>query len=253
MKTVNCIQGSAVWLAKRAGYVTASRVSDILGGPLTRGASKGGERAERRNYRWELVAETLTGDTTDHYFSWLMKEGREREPDSRLAYGMANGVLVQEFGLVIHSEMDYYRASPDGLINRDGAIELKNPKVTTHFKWMEAGIVPPEHIDQCDAVIDCCEREWCDFVSYIANKCKNEHCKANIPYGSANCEQCGYAVVNPIPEELQMFQVRRYRDDKRLAEMQEAARIFYAEKEDTIAKLRNRSIQSQLEASLEAL
>ena len=139
---------------------------------------------------------------------------------------MANGVLVEEVGLVIHPTMDFYRCSPDGLIDKDGGVELKNPKVATHLKWRDAGVVPPEHEPQCMAGIDCCEREWWDFVSYVPS----------------------------LPDELQLFQVRLYRDEKRISEIQEEVRKFESEIESVIAGLYGKpSLTEQLRASLEVV
>ena len=63
-KFIECEQGSDVWLKARIGRITASRLADVLS---TR--KDGKEAAPRANYRQELVAERLTGMSTDHFVS----------------------------------------------------------------------------------------------------------------------------------------------------------------------------------------
>ena len=63
-KFIECEQGSDVWLKARIGRITASRLADVLS---TR--KDGKEAAPRANYRQELVAERLTGTSTDHFVS----------------------------------------------------------------------------------------------------------------------------------------------------------------------------------------
>lgn len=162
MRVASGRQGSADWLKARAGRITASRMGDLTAIPK-RGT---GELACRREYRMELVCERLTGRVSDHYVSAEMQWGSGTEEEARAAYETRNGVMVDEVGLVLHPTLDYAGASPDGLVGEDGCIEIKCPKTTTHIDWLLAGVVPEEHVYQCIWVMACCERKWCDFISY---------------------------------------------------------------------------------------
>src|SRR5690606_38503446 len=110
MKVIDFPQGSAEWLASRAGKVTASRISDVLA------KIKSGEAAARKDYRAQIVAEILTGKPQESGFvNAEMQWGTENEPFARAAYEVARGILVDQVGLVLHPEIERAAASPDGL------------------------------------------------------------------------------------------------------------------------------------------
>jgi hypothetical protein len=52
------------------------------------------------------------------------------------------------------------------LVGKDGGLEIKCPKTSTHLKWLMAGVVPEEHQGQMYWNMLCCDRDWWDFVSY---------------------------------------------------------------------------------------
>jgi putative phage-type endonuclease len=196
MRTIDCIQGSAEWLQARAGKITASRIADVLAV-----LKKGGEGADRRNYRFELLAERLTGRAEEHYISKDMEYGTEWEPYARTAYELERGAMVDTLGFALHPTLDYAGASPDGLVGLDGMIEIKCPRATTHLKWMLAGAVPEEHEPQLSFGMLCCERQWCDFISYCPD----------------------------MPDGLKLFIVRVERNDERLAQIEQEVIRFNGE------------------------
>ena len=57
-------------------------------------------------------------------------------------------------------------ASPDGLVGKNGQLEIKCPSTTTHLNTILMQEVPEEHIPQITWQLACTRREWCDFVSY---------------------------------------------------------------------------------------
>jgi predicted phage-related endonuclease len=171
--------------------------------------SGGAEMACRRDYRTELVCERLTGVTQDHYVSPAMDRGNDMEPYARAAYEMAEGVMVEQVGLVLHPTLDFAACSPDGLVGTVGGLEIKNPNTATHLEWMLAGVVPEQHKDQLQWCMACCEREWWEFFS----------------------------MDDRLPQGLRTFIRRLERDDKRIAEMEYAAIEFNAEIEAQCAAL----------------
>jgi putative phage-type endonuclease len=196
MKILKAPQGSSAWLQARIGLVTASRMADV-----NDYLKKGGEGAGRRNYRTELIAERLTNRSEDHYVSPEMEFGSEYEPFARAAYEIAQDVMVDQVGMVYHPTIENSAASPDGLVADDGCIEIKVPKTANHLKWMQAGIVPEEHQDQCLWVMACAERQYCEFISFDPR----------------------------LPEGLRIFSVRIYRSDYEVSRMEEEVRKFDAE------------------------
>lgn len=161
------VQGSADWLAQRAGCVTGSRVYDILPQSLRIAGGKPDKYLKsREDYMLEIAYERISGLHFDHFVTKAMEDGIDREPLAKAAYEDARGVAIEEIGFATHEHIDDYGASPDGLVE-DGCIEVKCPTLRTHMEWLLAGDVPPEYIPQMKAVMSCTGRKWCDFISYV--------------------------------------------------------------------------------------
>lgn len=210
MRIIDCEQGSAEWLQNRVGRITASRICEAM----SRYAKKDGETAERKNYKTDMIVERLTGRSTENFVSPEMIWGRDNEQAARTAYEMEKGVMTQQVGFILHPTLDHVGASPDSLVD-DGGLEIKCPKTATHIKWMLAGVVPEEHVDQVQLNIACAETAWWDFMSYDPR----------------------------LPEGIDRFIVRVPRDGKRIAEMEAEAVQFNAEIEQVIAFLRKREVK----------
>tara|TARA_R110000868_G_scaffold252395_2_gene509042 strand:+ start:370 stop:996 length:627 start_codon:yes stop_codon:yes gene_type:complete len=205
MNVINFPQGSEEWLASRAGKVTASRISDVMA------KIKSGESAAKRDYRAQIVAEILTGRPQESGFTNAeMQWGTETEPLARGAYEIKEGALVEQVGLVIHPTIDRAGASPDGLVDDDGLIEIKCPKTATHLQYLLDGVAPSKYQLQMLWQMACTGRAWCDFVSFDPR----------------------------LPDDLQFFKVRFLRDDKRLAEIEAEVTAFLGEVDATIKQLR---------------
>lgn len=200
MRIICDTQDTAEWFMARCGNVTASAVKRArkknVKGPL-----KGVTSADRENYKIELATEILTGKNVEHWVSPAMDQGKEREPMARAEYEFLMGVDVERTGFVLHPEIDRFGASPDGLIGDDGCLEIKCPLPWTHLRYIQEGVVPEEYVDQVQAQIVCCEREWADFISF--------------------CPE--------MPTDLRMFRVRVPRDEKRIAEIEADVQEFLRE------------------------
>ena len=69
-------------------------------------------------------------------------------------------------GFVKHPSIAYLGASPDGLVNNDGLIEIKCPETTTHLQRIEADTVPEDIKPQMLLQLIVTNRKWCAFVDY---------------------------------------------------------------------------------------
>lgn len=161
MRILEHPQGSDGWLLARAGIATASCFGDIMA------TVKSGESADRRNYRARLVVERLTGKSMPTYQNAAMKQGSEREPFARRAYEVKTANLVEEVGLCLHDDLDC-GASPDGLIDEDGGLELKCPELAAHLRYLklEKGCPPAEYFWQVQGAMWITGRAWWDFGSW---------------------------------------------------------------------------------------
>jgi hypothetical protein len=66
----------------------------------------------------------------------------------------------------VHPDYPFAGASPDGLIDHDGCIEMKCPKSSVvHLQRFVDGL-PEEYRPQIQGQLWVTGRQWCDFVSY---------------------------------------------------------------------------------------
>jgi hypothetical protein len=154
-------QGSDEWLAARCGLLTASQIGKLITPTL-----QVADNETSRGLTETLVAERITGHVEYVYPSFDMQRGTLDEPYARDMYRMQYGP-VDVIGFATRS-FGYYTlgASPDGLVGRDGGLEIKSPKPRIHLHTILSGIVPEEHLPQIHTNMLVLDRQWWDFVSY---------------------------------------------------------------------------------------
>lgn len=155
---MNILQRSDDWHSERCGKVTASRVKDLNAKP-----NKG---KALNALGLTILAERLTGVQKEIFTNTAMQWGIDNEPHAIAAYENETGNFVVGAGLIDHPFIEMFGASPDGLVNDEGQIEVKCPDTTTHLNTLLTKQVPDEHIPQITSQLACTRREWCDFVSY---------------------------------------------------------------------------------------
>ncbi len=202
MRIVCSTQGTSEWHSARCGNVTASRMADAMA-KLSR-KSKNGDAGDWSAAHWkyvsELAWERITGAATDHYVSKPMEIGAQYEGEARVEYWQRFGVEPDQTGFVLHPRLDFLGASPDGLVGKEGGLELKVPLFHTHVGYLEADAIPEEYQAQMYTNMLCCERKWWDFVSY-----------------------CPPDIAPELPDEFRMFRKRLVADASKFAEIEEAA------------------------------
>jgi hypothetical protein len=204
MRLVDHPQGSPEWLQSRCGIPSASRFAAIMA------KIKTGESAERRNYRTDLVVERLTGKPLESFTTAAMKQGTEREPFARMGYESRTGLIVQEVGFCLHDTVEA-GASPDGLIDDDGGLEIKCPERSAHLRYLQQDGEPAEYTWQIQGGMWITGRAWWDFVSY-----------------------------NPdFPEHLQLIVRRIKRDEPAIKKLADEVAAFLKEVQDETERVRN--------------
>lgn len=148
------------WFAARLGKVTASRVADVIA------KTKSGYSTSRRNYMTELICERITGKKSEGYSNAAMIRGTELEPVARSVFEIQTGLVVVETGFHNHPHIDMAGASPDGLIDINGLIEIKCPNPAIHLDALMNQDYNSRYFTQMQWQMACCERDWCKFVSY---------------------------------------------------------------------------------------
>ena len=155
---MNLLQRHEDWVADRVGKITASRVKDISAKP---------RKGKALNATMTtLLTERLTGEIEDRRISDAMQWGIDNEPNAIAAYENITSSFVVGCGLIPHPTISMSGASPDGLIDDDGLIEVKCPNRDTHTNTILTQKVPDEYMPQITWQLACTGRKWCDFVSY---------------------------------------------------------------------------------------
>jgi len=194
------------WFTARLGKVTASRVADVIA------KTKTGYSASRDNYMAQLICERLTGQKGESFTNAAMEWGTQTEPLARSAYENARNLLVKEVGFINHPRIEMSGASPDGLVADDGLVEIKCPNTATHIDTLLSGKVPTKYITQMQWQMLCCQRKWCDFVSFD----------------------------NRLPENLQLFVQEVEFDPEYCAMLEKEVSQFLAELDSKVAKLKEK-------------
>ena len=195
-KELTVEQGTPEWFAARLGIATASRYKDIMARTP----------APRNNYMAELVAERLTGEREESYKSSDMQWGNDYESVARLTYKLNNtDKKVRECGIFLHEKIAC-GASPDGLVDDDGTIEIKCPKTATHIQTLKSGKLPTQYYWQVQGQLWVTGRKWCDFISYDPR----------------------------LPENASYIYIRVERDDVKIELLEDAVKDFMQQvKDDT--------------------
>ena len=154
------IQGSPEWKADRCGKATGSRIADLTA------KTKSGWGASRKNYMSQLIVERLTGQVAESHTNAAMEWGITTEPQARDTYAFLMDVDVVETGSVDHPDIAMTSASPDGLVNDDGLVEIKCPNTATHIDFLLSGKISAGYIKQMQWQMACTDRQWNDFVSF---------------------------------------------------------------------------------------
>jgi putative phage-type endonuclease len=153
-------QGTPEWHELRRGKVTASRVADILA------KTKTGASASRQNYLIELALQRITKTIQPSYTNDAMAWGTATEPQARVAYEVKTGNFVDQVPFIDHPTIKWFGCSPDGLVDKDGLLEIKCPNSATHWEYFKAKEPPKKYFIQMQAQMSVTGAKWCDFVSF---------------------------------------------------------------------------------------
>jgi len=204
-------QGTDAWLSERAGKVTASRIADVMA------KTKSGYGASRETYMGDLAAEMLTGVPKQGFTNAAMQWGTETEPQARAMYEFQTGRTVVETGFVPHPTIEGTGASPDGLVDDSGLVEIKCPNTVTHIKTLRGAAIDRKYILQMHWQMICTGREWCDFASFDPR----------------------------LPDEMQLHVERVHLDAELAEEITAEVTVFLNELNETVADLQARYMQKE--------
>lgn len=150
-------QNTDAWMNLRLGKATASNFGIIM-------ANEGkafGDPAKR--YALDLALQRLTGKRAPSFYNGHMERGHQQEPIARDRYEQLTGDWVTNGGFF---DCGTHGDSPDGLIEHNGALEIKCVIASVHYETICREAIDPAYKWQIAGHLLCTGREWVDFASY---------------------------------------------------------------------------------------
>jgi len=196
---LNCEQGTDQWHEARTGILTASVMHCLL----VNGKDKSGFGAGAFTLMNQLIGERFTGEPADKFEGNRHTErGHELEPVARSFVSELLGVEINSCGIILNHGCGY---SPDGLINHDGLAEIKTKLPKLMVEVILGGVVPYEHVVQCQTGIWVSERDYLEFGCFYPG--------------------------------MPLFHRRMYRDETMIATLQTKVARFYEIMEERTQKI----------------
>lgn len=156
MRIIECQQGTQAWFSARCGIPTASNFDCII-------TTKGEPSKQMKKYLYQVAGERITGIAEETYQNAAMLRGQEVEDEARKFYEFSTGQEVKEVGFCL---ADGYGASPDGLVGKEGLLEIKCPLISTHVSYLLENKLPSEYFIQTQGQLLVTGKKWVDFISY---------------------------------------------------------------------------------------
>ncbi len=153
-------QGSPEWYEVKKLKFTASNASTILA--RGRGVN---------TLIKQMLAEYYSSGNYEEYCAKYknanMQRGNDYEDKARAVYELETGGKVIQVGFIESDE--YEGCSPDGLVNDDGLLEIKNPSDERFLQLILDEKIDKEYLDQMQMQMFVSKRAWCDFFAFNPN------------------------------------------------------------------------------------
>ncbi len=166
MEIHNVEQQSEEWFALRKQHpLTASNAQAI-----------GNNGKGLETLCWEKMAEKYSSAEKEQFTSKDCDRGNELEPQARELYMLETGNSVETVGFITNEKVSTVGgASPDGLVDKDGLLEIKAFADTKHFKAVidfkktKTFEIESQYVWQMQMQMLFTGRKWCDFLAYNPN------------------------------------------------------------------------------------
>lgn len=152
-------QRTKEWHKKRQGRITGSRAGAILGvSPFATAAS----------VMRDMIA-AYKGAEGENLSNPAMDYGNNFEEYALTDYNFLHAKdKVEETGFHIHATLPWLGASPDGLLGKDGVLEIKCPfgKRKEDAETFKSVHEQQHYYTQIQLEMYCTGRKWCDFYQW---------------------------------------------------------------------------------------
>lgn len=161
MKIHKMKQLSDEWFAVKNGKMSASNAQAIA----TNGKGL-------KTYIYKLLAEKYSNND-EEYTNADIERGMELEEQARMTYEIETGEKVDEVGFIEID--DHLGCSPDGLIGKDGGLEIKCVNNTNFFKLLVDGedAIESKYLWQVQMSLLLTGRKYWNLAFYNVNFDKN--------------------------------------------------------------------------------
>lgn len=153
----DCEQRSEAWYKARLGIPTASEFQTVLRDVNT---SK-----TYNSYIKKLAGERLTGEPMKHYQNTAMDRGHAMEDEALDKYAFLKDTKIEKVGFIKDTKLNA-GCSPDGLISKDGMVEIKTAEPHILIDIILADKFPAEHVAQSYGNLYISGRQWIDIGIY---------------------------------------------------------------------------------------
>jgi putative phage-type endonuclease len=164
MIILNIEQQSEAWHEARCGRVTGTRFKNLVSKDTT---------DSYRDLVTNIACEIITNKQEETYSNSDMERGIELEPIARKEYEILFDTDVKTIGFLIpdedHKYHEWIGISPDGVLSDNGLLEIKCPKMKTHFEYIERNELPSEYRYQVQGQLFVSGFSYCDFMSFVPN------------------------------------------------------------------------------------
>ena len=133
---------------------------------ITAKLRNGAPGASRATLMGVKIVERLTGEPGPNFVSTSMQWGIDNEPLAIAAYQFENMTRVERVGFIDHPKIAFAGASPDGLVEAAGLVEVKCPDSMRHVECLLGAPIPERYGLQMQWQMACTGKLWCDYVSF---------------------------------------------------------------------------------------
>jgi len=161
MKSHKVNQGTTEWFELRIKHpLTASKAQAISA-----------QGAGLKTLCIEKLSEKYSSEVKEKYTNKDLERGVELEEQARAIYELQTGNTVKEVGFITDSKISKLAGvSPDGLVDKDGMVEIKCFADKKHFEMIIEGItIEKQYMWQMQMQLLFTGREWNDFVVFNPN------------------------------------------------------------------------------------
>ena len=157
-------QRSPMWFEIKKLHLTASHATAI------RANGKGLETYVKDLAR-EYYSSGLYEEFSDELNNRHTIRGNKYEDMARQIYELETGYTVRQVAFIEISP--HIGCSPDGLINKDGLIEIKCMGDKRFYEFVSTSKIDSDHYNQMQMQLYVTKRKWCDYFVFNPNYSPN--------------------------------------------------------------------------------